>query len=154
MRKTKVLLILIGALFVASAASFLITPENILAEEKEGSQCFLVSIRGKGPAAKDQVVDVKPQYLAVAPGSCVIFINWVRVDEIMVSFEEGKTCADVTRAPSGFGLDAKGCYVTDYLPMGKTSSLRFMEPGVYRYVIKWKGKLAPVAEGQITVNKP
>ena len=154
MHRKKVLLVSIVALFVTIAAFILITPKNILAEELEEGKCFMVSISGKGPVERANVVDVKPQYLTVPPGSCVVFVNWVRVDEIMVSFKEGKTCADVTQAPSGFSFDDEGCYVTDYLPMGKTSSLRFMEPGVYRYDIKWKGTLAPVAEGQITVNKP
>ena len=154
MDKSKLCLPVIFTLLSMCMALFIVNPVSIWAEEKEGDKCFMVRIQGKGPAAKDQVVNLTPQYLAVPAGSCIIFINWVRADEVMVSFEEGKTCANVTQAPSGFGLSDKGCYVTDYLPMGKTSSLMFMEAGDFRYDIKLEGMAAPVAQGQITVTKP
>ncbi len=69
-----------------------------------------------------------PQYTRVPKGSCIIFMNWVSLGEIMINFKEGKTCQDVTQAPMGFKLDPKfGCYVTDYVRRGETTSLMFIE---------------------------
>jgi hypothetical protein len=63
-------------------------------------------------------------------------MDWVPKGEITVRFEEGKTCEELTTSPVKFKLDKKyGCYVTDFLKMGETSSLTFMQAGDYSYKV-------------------
>ena len=63
----------------------------------------------------------------------------------MINFKEGKTCQDVTQAPMGFKLDPKfGCYVTDYVRRGETTSLMFIEAWSHAYDVKVQGIIAPV----------
>ena len=69
-------------------------------------------------------------------GTCVVWVNWVRTEEIKITFEDGKTCKDVTDAPLGFKMTEDNCYVTNWVPLGGTSSLRFMEKGTFKYEIE------------------
>ena len=79
-----------------------------------------------------------------------MWVNFAR-DEVKIIFEEGKKCEDVTEAPSGFKLDAQNCYVTDYVKLGGTSSLKFNQQGTYDYEVKAFGKEA-TEKGQIIVE--
>ena len=47
---------------------------------------------------------------------------------------------EITKAPSGFELDAaKDCYVTRLIPFGGTASLMFIEKGTYKYIVESTG---------------
>ena len=75
------------------------------------------------------------------------FINEV----VKVSFKEGEKCMGVTNAPMGFSLNAQGCYGTEWIPFGGTSSLRFMEKGTFEYTVETKITKAK-ATGRIVVE--
>ncbi|MBU4037466.1 MAG: hypothetical protein KKA35_13655, partial [Proteobacteria bacterium] len=139
-------------------ASFIVAnPGTVNAVEQAKDQCFVVSLNGnispQSAAKMDQVITITPQYMNVPVGSCVVWVNWVRGPEISTSFKEGKTCAATTKSAVGYSITPEtGCFITDFLPEGATSSLRFMEAGDYKYDIYVKGRKAPLASGKITVK--
>ncbi len=114
-------------------------------------------IRVHGMMAHD-AIRVEPAGLFISKGTCVIWLNRSTANEIKIVFKEGKKCASVTDAPTGFNMDDYGhCYVTSWLPFGGTSSLRFLERGTYAYEIQvtagpagTEGK--KVIEGSIVVE--
>ena len=100
-------------------------PGMVKAQEK----CLPVYIRSHA--------GVEPEVLNVAKGDCVVWINWNQGENIRVIFKEGKKCADVTKAPTRFKQDFSGCYLTDYLSFGETSSLVFAETGRFNYEVEF-----------------
>lgn len=112
------------------------------------SECHIIRIQGKDVYGG---LRIEPEYAIVGQAACVIWTNWVRFGlEVMINFEDGKTCQDVTKAPGGFSLNEQNCYVTTWLGMGDTSSLVFMELGKYRYkVVTTKGD--QILQGNIEV---
>ena len=138
-------------------ASFVVNPVTVYAGDEGDGSCFVVSLKGSITTAKsatgDDIITIAPQYLDVPVGSCVVWINWIRGADISTSFKEGKVCAASTKSPIGFRLTpGLGCYVTDFLSQGETTSLRFMEPGTYKYDIYTQNRVAPLASGKITVK--
>jgi hypothetical protein len=80
---------------------------------------------------------IEPETLNVAKGDCVVWINWTRGEDVRVIFREGKKCSDMTKAPVRFKQDFSGCYLTDYLNFGETSSLVFVEAGKFDYEVEF-----------------
>ena len=140
----KGIVIAIGLTAVIAMAIFFAYGEVSIAQE-----CRIVRIHG-GVAGSAKKVDIEPQTLWISKGGCVIWNNWVRTDEIKVIFEEGKKCEDMTDSPMGFKLDAANCYVTTWIPLGGTSSLRFNEEGAFEYSVEAKGGIK--ARGKIVVR--
>ena len=115
---------------ILAALTFVITillgtPGISLAQEK----CFPLHIRSHA--------GVEPQVLDVAKGDCVVWINWTRGEDVRVIFREGKKCADMTKGPVKFKPDFSGCFLTDYLGFGETSSLVFVEAGRFDYEVEF-----------------
>lgn len=80
---------------------------------------------------------INPKNLEVEENTIVIWLSGIPGQEIQVIFEDGKTCKDVTADPYYFQFDQEtSCYVTNFIPYGATSSLRFPQSGVFRYVVK------------------
>jgi len=96
--------------------------------------CRIVRIH-EGVTLGESKVRIEPEALWIQKGSCVIWFNRGPSIEVKVVFEEGKRCEDVTEAPTGFKLDAENCYVTSFIPLGGTSSLKFNEEGSYKYTV-------------------
>ena len=117
---------LIGVLAALTFTILLGNPGFVQAQEK----CLPVYIRSHA--------GVEPEVLNVAKGDCVVWINWTRGEDVQVNFKEGKKCADATTSPVRFKPDFTGCYLTDYLAFGETSSLVFAEPGAYRYEVEFR----------------
>ncbi len=123
----------------------LFTPASFAADER------LVRLLGGIGPQTDQI-RVEPETLMVQEGTVVVWLNWVKGEEVKLTFREGKKCDDATEAASGFGLDAENCYVTSWVPMGGTSSLIFSEKGTYPYEVQQKGKGAKhMRTGKIVV---
>ena len=97
-------------------------------------------IKIQGQPGGQVALKLDPDTVMVNKGTCVIWVNFARADEVQVVFEQGKVCEDVTEAPVGFKLDAKNCYVTNYIPFGGTSSLLFNVPGEFKYILKAGGE--------------
>jgi hypothetical protein len=72
----------------------------------------------------------------ITKDTCVIWINWVPKEEVRVVFrEDGKKCQDATDSPMGFSM-AENCYVTNFIPLGGTSSLKFNGEGTFKYEVE------------------
>jgi hypothetical protein len=127
MNKIKLLLIVMGAGFVLAMVIFLGNPAIIGAAE----QCKIVTILGRD--------NISPNMLTVAKGDCVVWMNWTRDQDVMLSFKEGEKCVRATKAPGGFKMDIPtGCYIGGWLSYGQTASLVFAEPGTYSYEVQFK----------------
>lgn len=113
----------------------------ISAQEK----CAIVTIRSHE--------GISPETLRTKKGDCVVWINWTRGEDVKVIFREGKKCADRTKSPAGFKPDFSGCYVTDFLNFGQTSSLVFVEAGTFRYEVEFRPTDSPLGAARIGVAK-
>jgi hypothetical protein len=140
MKAKKLLLIGIGAALIFSLIIILVYQDKSNAAEK----CSIVNIRS--------YAGVEPEVLKVTKGDCVVWINWTRGEDVKVIFKEGKKCADITKAPVGFKLDSSGCYVTDFLAFGQTSSLMFPVAGSFDYEVEFQRKVGKAVKGSIQVK--
>jgi len=100
----------------------------------ESQECRLVRIYGEGN--QPGKIHIEPEVTWIPAGTCIIWVNWSKADQIAIEFEEGKKCKEVTDAPAKFQINASNCYVTSWLPLGATSSLRFSQEGSYQYNVK------------------
>lgn len=144
-------LIVTALLFVFCSALVLIDHKTIDAEENQ-----LVRILGGiGTEAADpkKPLQLEPPTLTISKGAVVVWLNFAKnTDCVQVVFEDGKKCADVTDAPTGFEMSSN-CYVTSWMPFGGTSSLRFKDSGTYSYTVEMKKDGGVVKEtGQIYVK--
>ena len=127
MNKKKVLLMATGTVFVLTMVIFLGDPIVIGAAEK----CDIVTIRGRD--------NIEPNMLTVKKGDCVVWLNWTRDQDVLLSFKEGEKCVRATKAQVGFKMDVpSGCYLAGWMSYGQTSSLIFAEPGTYKYEVQFK----------------
>jgi len=119
----------------------------------DAQECHIVRISGSAAAASNEII-LDPPTVVIPKGGCVVWVNWVRASQIKVIFEEGKQCVDMTQAPVGFKLDTvKNCYVTDWIPLGGTSSLMFKDKGTYKYRVEATGGIKVKQTGQVEVTK-
>lgn len=127
MNKIKVLLIVIGAAFILTTVLSLGDLRTIGAAES----CKIVTIRGRD--------NIEPNMLTVTKGDCVVWMNWTRDQDVLLSFKEGEKCIRATKAPVGFKMDVpKGCYIAGWVGYGDTVSLVFTQPGTYSYDVEFK----------------
>ena len=72
--------------------------------------------------------------------------------KVKITFEDGKTCTDITDASVGFKHDEKrGCYFTEtYIEPGGTASLQFTKKGNVEYIVDAEGR-SEKPKGQIKV---
>lgn len=115
--------------------------------------CQLIRITEEVGAA-DTRITINPEKITVPPDTCVVWINWVERHGVSVSFKENvKQCVLATDSPSGFDLKpGEACYVTEHLPRGKTASMYFHKPGVFKYTLELEGKPGVTAEGVIEIK--
>lgn len=126
MNRDKLLLMVMGIIFVLTTVIFLGNPGTTGAAEK----CSIVTIRGRD--------NIEPNMLTVTKGDCVVWMNWAR-DDVTLSFKEGEKCVKATKSPMGFKMDVpSGCYIAGAFAYGQTASLVFTEPGTYKYDIEFK----------------
>ena len=107
-------------------------------------------IRLHGTAHPTTTINIEPRIVQIAKGDCVVWSNWIREAEVQIVFEDGKKCDDMTDAATGFKLDAYNCYVTSFVTLGGTSSLRFNEAGRFYYEVKAGGGMKEI--GKIVVK--
>jgi len=125
--------ILVGVFFVLCVGVILVNQGTVNASEAR-----IVRIMG-GESYSVKAIRLEPQMMTVSPGTVIIWNNWARAYEVKIIFKEGKVCADVTDAESGFKLDAQNCFVTTWIKLGGTTSLRFNEKGTYEYIVETPG---------------
>jgi hypothetical protein len=136
----KALLIGMGLILVLCIAFIQASQRTAYANEAR-----VIRIYG-GSAGNVSSIRIEPKFTTVSPDTVIIWNNWARASEVKVVFEEGKVCQDVTKAPMGFTLNAQHCFVTTWIPLGGTSSLRFMDKGVYKYTIQTTGGVKEAGE--------
>jgi hypothetical protein len=93
-------------------------------------------------------VTIEPQTLRVTEGSVIVWVNEGPDDEAKIVFDDGTRCADVSSSATLFSLESS-CYVTSWVPVGGTSSLRFNESGDLDYVVETAG--GQKARGKVIV---
>lgn len=115
--------------------------------------CQIVSITSEKAGSADRIV-ITPDKITVPPDSCVVFMNWVRKNKVRVSFRDNvKECKFTSDSNVGFGMAVgEECYLTDYLTRGKTASMYFANPGVYKYTLDMEGNPSVKTEGVIEVK--
>ncbi len=146
----KHLFALIGAT-LSIAVAFIFIVQDIANAEKVCRLEELKVIRISGASEEQGNLKVEPSDMDVIAGDCVVWVNWSKGPEVMVVFQEGKVCYDVTRSPAGFTMDEKNCYVTNFIPYGGTSSLSFKDEGTFEYhVMTENGK---AVKCKLTVHK-
>ena len=128
MERKRYLVMATGFGLVLASAILVLTYGTMNAQE-----CRIINLYG-GDAVQVKTVRIEPQTIVISKGACVVWVNWVRAQDITIKFSDGKTCKDVTESPTKFQLDEQGCYVTSWIPLGGTSSLRFNKEGTYEYV--------------------
>lgn len=139
----------IGYLVIAIACILIVG--IMLPQQSNSQECRIITILG-GATAQTQELILSAPSLVVQKGDCVVWFNRARANEVKVSFENGKTCQNLTDAPFGFKIDdAKDCYVTSWIPFGGTSSLRFVKKGALNYTVETAGGIKTT--GKILVQE-
>ena len=116
----------------------------------DAQSCRIIRLHGEANPT-GPTVRIEPNSLLVPKGTCVIWSNWIRAQEVKIVFDDGKKCEDVTDAATGFKLDAENCYVASFVSQGGTSSLRFTEEGRFKYTVTADDTVKK--EGEIVVKK-
>jgi len=128
--------------FKTTMISFLVSAAFMLSTcmVYAGDSCQFIKIRKKG-AGGGSSVEIFPEKITVPVGTCTVWINFIRGGKVNVSFREGaKQCILSTDAASGFDeikLDTgESCYYSEALSLGKSASLYWTKPGIYKYTIE------------------
>jgi hypothetical protein len=142
--------VLLVGIFFAVAVLAILATQGL----SQAADATLVSIQ---PMGGDPITgfQVDPETVTVKKNAIIVWMSSVPEIEIQVIFNEGKTCRDVTSITDqknpGFYMDAKNCYVTNFLSYCATSTLQFPEAGSFEYkVVNEDGKMQ--AKGVIIVK--
>ena len=115
--------------------------------ETVAQEVWVIKIRDVG---HEGLLRIEPATVKIPKGMVVAWINMSQKAEPQIVFEEGKKCEAMTEAPTGFTLDQQSCYITDYVTVGGTSSLKFIGEGEFDYeVINREGQ---IGKGRIVVE--
>ena len=139
--------------FKTTAALFLVSAALLLSTGivyAEGS-CQIIRIQQEKGAGGSRI-DIYPAKVTVPVGTCTVWINWVETKEVQVSFrEDAKVCMLSTVTPVGFEelklKDNESCYISHKLPMGKTASLHWAKPGIFKYTLEAPGSVGIAESG-------
>jgi len=124
-----------AVLFLASAALLLGSSLVYAADD-----CRIIRIK-KDIGSGITRIQIVPEKLTVSVGTCTVWINRVMDREVRIGFKENaKQCRLSTDAHTGFKeLDLKAgesCYYSERMPRGKTSSVVWTQPGIFKYQIE------------------
>jgi len=127
--KTTTVLFLLGAALLLSASMVY-----------AGDSCQIIRIH-KDKAGGGSSLLINPEKITVPVGTCTVWINFVRKGGVRVSFRENaKQCMLSTEAQTGFSelklKSGESCYVSEMLSLGKTASLYWSKPGIYKYTLE------------------
>jgi len=109
-------------------------------------------IRVGSPPSTGDEIRIEPGFMVIDPGTIVIWWNKGK-EEIKVIFPEGAKCDVGTGSPRGFHIEseAQHCYIAASIPIGETSSLRFISENIYEYEVRTGSK--GIGKGKIVVAK-
>jgi hypothetical protein len=135
----------------------------IYATSALGNTCQIITMAQTSSYGKTGV-NIIPEKITVPVGTCTVWVNFIPDQAVTVSFREhAQECKKAAGVSTGFFLDMKGgvpaaCYMTEPLPLGKTSSITWSEPGVFKYTIEVAApssdlsKVTQLAQGVIEVK--
>ena len=106
-------------------------------------RCQTIFIQ-EGKGAGGTRLEIFPEKVTVPVGTCTVWINWVTDRQVRVSFRENaKQCMLSTESSTGFEekelKPGQSCYISDALQLGKTASLYWTKPGVFKYTLEAHG---------------
>ena len=106
--------------------------------------CQIIRIDQTKGGGADRI-ELFPEKITVPVGTCTVWINWIKDEEIHVSFRENaKQCILSTEAPSGFEeqklKSGESCYISEKLSRGRSASLVWSKPGTYKYTLEYADK--------------
>ena len=124
-----------AVLFLVCAA-LLFGSSLVYAEDK----CHVIRIQ-KDIGAGITRIQIIPEKITVSVGACTVWINRVTDREVRIGFKENaKQCRLSTDAHTGFkelDLEAgESCYYSERMPRGKTASVVWTQPGIFKYQIE------------------
>ncbi len=124
MKKFQMVSILIIYAAISTLINFAGNPSRVGAEEK----CNIVTI------IRQNMINIPA--ITVSKGDCVVWINWSKQKEVTISFQPDAQCIIPTVPNDKFHLKkASGCFISEALNYGKTTSLVFAHPGTYNYKV-------------------
>jgi hypothetical protein len=105
-----------------------------------GDGCEFIKVI-KERAGGGSSVRISPEKITVPVGTCTVWINFIRDENVQVSFRENaKQCILATDAATGFQeiklKTGEACYYSETLSHGKTASLLWSKPGIYKYTLE------------------
>jgi plastocyanin len=137
MKKTSPLLLASIFSFIILFTVLIVVPtyaEN--ATEPDPSQeVQIVKIRDVGYEGS---LRIEPPKVTIPVGMVVVWVNMTRKAEPRIKFAEGMKCELSTEASADFKLDEQKCFITDYVQVGGSSSLKFIGPGTFNYHVENK----------------
>ncbi len=131
--------------FKTTAVLFLVSAVLLLGSSPvyAGDMCQIIRI-DEGKGAGGSRLEIFPEKVTVPVGTCTVWINWVQTKEVRVSFrEDAKVCMLSSEASQGFEeielKPGESCYISEKLPRGKTASLVWTKPGIFKYHLEGEG---------------
>ena len=117
-------------------------------EARQVHEVQIIKIRDVGYRG---ALRIEPSEVTIPVGMVVVWVNMSRKSEPQVVFAEGMKCELSTEASVGFKQDAQKCYISDYVQVGGTSSLKFIGEGSFDYQVR--NRKGQTGKGKIIVVK-
>ena len=119
-----------------ACASLLITSSLVCADK-----CQIIRI-GQTKGGGSARIEICPNKVTVPAGTCTVWLNCVTDEELNVSFQENAKqyiiSTDSSIWPQENELKAgESCYIVDSLPLGRSASRYWRNPGVYKYTLEY-----------------
>ena len=101
-------------------------------ETQTPNEVEIIKIRDVG---YEGALRIEPSEVTIPVGTIIVWINMSRKAEPQIVFAEGMKCELSTEASSDFKQNERKCFITDYVQVGGSSSLKFIGPGEFRYEV-------------------
>ena len=101
-------------------------------EAQTTNEVQIVKIRDVG---YDGALRIEPREVTIPVGMVIVWVNMSRKAEPQIVFAEGMKCQLSTEASSDFKQNEQKCFITDYVQVGGSSSLKFIGPGNFKYEV-------------------
>lgn len=112
--------------------------EPAVEEAQPPREIQIIKIRDVG---YEGALRVEPSKVTVPKGMVIVWVNMSRKAEPQIVFAEGMKCELSTEASADFKQDERKCFITDFVQVGGSSSLKFIGDGVFDYeVVNKKGQ--------------
>jgi len=131
-QKSRLVLVLISAVLLLGSSL-------VYAAER----CQMIVIE-EGQGAEGARLRITPEKVTIPVGTCTVWINWVSDRRVRVCFRgNAEQCIKSSTSSTGFEekqlKPGESCYITEPLQVGKTASLYWTKPGVFKYTLEARG---------------